>query len=129
MADRFAHWSHWEQRDRDHRAAKWREARTILEGHAPVTRRALLEYWNGHRWLPGDPSYLLDLLHGFERGRYLIENGRLRPAVVTIPVSAAVAAFGPPKPMARAWLGKPAPKPDDHFRMSADAHGGTPSPS
>jgi len=66
----------------------------------------LLEYWNGHRWLPGDPMYLLDLLHGFGRGRTIIDEGRLRPAVVTIPVGEAVAAFGPAKPLAGAWFGK-----------------------
>ena len=106
MTARVAHWLHWEQDDRDRRAARWREARSILDRHDPFVRRALLGYWNGHKWLPGDPAYLLDLLHGFERSRYLIEGGQLRPATVTIPVSEAVAAFGPSKPFAGAWFGK-----------------------
>lgn len=50
--------------------------------------------------------YLLDLLHGFGRGRLLIEDGRVRPAVVTIPVSEAIAASGPSKPVAGAWFGR-----------------------
>lgn len=105
MATRVAHWVEWEQRDRDRRAAKWREARAALDRHEPATRRALLDYWNGHRWLPGDSMYLLDLLHGFGRGRLIMEDGRVRPAVVTIPVSEAIAAFGPSKPVAGAWFG------------------------
>ncbi len=106
MSARVANWIEWEQIDRDRRAASWRKARGTLDGHQPAERGALLDYWNGHKWLPGDPAYLLDLLHGFETGRYLIENGLLRPASITIPVSKAVAAFGPPKPLAGAWFGK-----------------------
>lgn len=109
MTSRVAHWITWEQNDRDRRASLWRRGRSELDRHEPATRRALLEYWNGHRWLPGDPMYLLDLLHGFGKGRYVIDHGTLRPAVVTIPVSEALAAFGPSKPVAGAWFGKRAP--------------------
>jgi hypothetical protein len=104
MATRVAHWVEWEQKDRDRRAAKWRQARAALDRHEPATRRALLDHWNEHRWLPGAPSYLLDLLHGFATGRIVVEDGRARPARVTIPVREAIAAFGPGKPSA--WLGK-----------------------
>jgi len=106
MTSRVATWITCEQSGRDHRAAQWRRARSSLDRHEPTSLRALLEYWNGHRWLPGDPMYLLDLLHGFSKGRYVIDDGTLRPAVVTIPVREAVAAFGPSKPLAGAWLGK-----------------------
>ena len=106
MTARVTHWIASEQRDRDRRAAQWREGRATLDGHDLATRRALLDYWNGHRWLPGDPTYLLDLLHGFETGRYVIDNRQLRPVSITISVSQAVAAFGPPKPLAGAWFGK-----------------------
>jgi len=109
MTARVAHWIERTQRDRDHRASLWRQARFELDRHEPATRRVLLEYWNGHRWLPGDPVYLLDLLHGFGKGRYVIDHGTLRPAVVTIPVSEAIAAFGPSKPIAGAWFGRQAP--------------------
>lgn len=105
MATRVAHWIEWERKDRDRRAAKWREARAALGRHDPATRRALLDYWNGQRF-PGDPWYLLDLLHGFSKGRYLVEHGQLHPAVVAIPVSQASAAFGPSKPAAAGWFGK-----------------------
>ncbi len=106
MTARVANWIECEQNNRDRRAASWRKARGRLDGHQPAERRALLDYWNGHKWLPGDPVYLLDLLHGFQTGRYVIENGRLRPASIVIPVSQAVAAFGPGKPLAGAWFGK-----------------------
>jgi len=106
MTLRVAHWITWEQNDRDRRASMWRQARSELDRHEPATRQALLEYWNCHRWLPGDPVYLLDLLHGFGRGRTIIDEGRLHPAVVTIPVGEAVAAFGSTKPLAGAWFGK-----------------------
>ena len=106
MTTRIANWIAQEQKGRDHRALQWRRGRALLDQHEPATRRVLLEYWNGHRWLPGDPMYLLDLLHGFGRGRTIIDEGRLRPAVVTIPVGEAVAAFGPAKPLAGAWFGK-----------------------
>jgi len=109
MATRVATWITSEQQDRDRRATLWHRARCVLDRHEPTSRRVLLEYWNGHRWLPGDPMYLLDLLHGFSRGRYIIEDGTLRPAVVTIPVREAVAAFGPSKPVAGGWLGKRRP--------------------
>ena len=111
MATRVVQWIAWEQRDQDRRAADWRKARAALDRHAPATRRTLLDYWNGHRWLPGDPMYLLDLLHGFSKGRLLIEDGQIRPAAVTIPVSEAVAAFGPSKPAAAGWFGKRVPGP------------------
>jgi len=109
MATRVATWITSEQQDRDRRATLWQRARCVLDRHEPTSRRVLLEYWNGHRWLPGDPMYLLDLLHGFSRGRYIIEDGTLRPAVVTIPVREAVAAFGPSKPVVGGWLGKRRP--------------------
>lgn len=111
MATRVAHWTEWEQQDRDRRAAKWRGARAVLDRHEPATRRALLVYWNDHKWLPGDPCYLLDLLHGFGKGRLLIEDGRIRPTAVVIPVSEAVAAFGPSKPAAAGWFGKRVQRP------------------
>ncbi len=106
MTTRVAHWTAWEQEDRVRRAARWREARALLAAHEPAARQALLHCWNGHKWLPGDASYLLDLLHGFGKGRYFIDQGRLRPAAVAIPISEAVAAFGPAKPLAGAWFGK-----------------------
>src|SRR4051812_38320137 len=105
IADRVENWSRTEQDWRDRRASQWRRARRALDVHDAATRAALLAYWNGHRWLPGDPSYLLDLLHGFRTGRLLLEHGQVRPAVITIPVAMATAAFGPAKPVSRGWFG------------------------
>lgn len=105
MADRVETWNRTEQDWRNRRANQWRRARRALESHDEEIRSALLAYWNGHRWLPGDPAYLLDLLHGFSTGRLVLERGQVRAALVEIPVEAAVAAFGPAKPIARGWLG------------------------
>ena len=90
MAERVARWDSTEQESRDRRAEQWRRARRLLDGHEPVPRRALLAYWNRHRWLPGDPSYVLDLLHGFATGRLVLVDGTVRPAVAEIPASQAL---------------------------------------
>ena len=64
MTERVAAWIKTERDERARRARAWRKARRALDAdHDPTTRRALLDYWNAHRWLPGDPSYLLDMLH------------------------------------------------------------------
>jgi hypothetical protein len=66
MTERVAARIKTERDERARRAGAWRKARRALDAdHDPATRRALLDYWNAHRWLPGDPSYLLDMLHGY----------------------------------------------------------------
>lgn len=105
MAERVERWDRTEQRWRDRRAGQWRRARRRIDALDPAVRRAVLDHWNGHRWLPGDPMYLLDALHGLDTGRLLFEGGRIRPAVVEIPASQAFAAFGPAKPVARGLSG------------------------
>jgi hypothetical protein len=105
MNARVSHWLVTTQRDRDRQAASWRRARRAIEEHEPALRRALLTYWNSHRWLPGDPSYLLDMLHGYETGRLVFDDGQIRPARIVIPASEAAAAFGKPKPVSGGWLG------------------------
>ena len=62
MDSRVATWITGQQAERDRRAGLWRRGRRQLDAHAPASRAALLTYWNGHRWLPGDPGYLLDML-------------------------------------------------------------------
>jgi len=106
MTTRVATWIASEQSNRDRRANSWRRARRALDRHESAIRRALLDYWNGHRWLPGDPSYLLDLLHGFKTERLILDEGQVRPARLTIPASEAAAAFGRPKPVGGGWFGK-----------------------
>ena len=80
MGARAAQWETAEAQQRASRAAAWREARRRLARFDDATRAVVLAYWNGHRWLPGDPSYLLDTIHSFERGRLVLEAGTLRPA-------------------------------------------------
>ena len=106
MTTRVANWITSEQANRDRRARSWRRARQALDQHAPATRQALLAYWNGHRWLPGDPVYLLDMLHGFRTGRLVITDGQVRQARIVIPASEAAAAFGKPKSVAGGWIGR-----------------------
>lgn len=77
MADRAAHWIAREQASRDRRAALWRRARRILQEMPDARRRAVLAFWNPHKWFPGDPVYLLDVLHMLERGVYRIEDGTM----------------------------------------------------
>lgn len=107
MAERVERWDSSERWWRDQRAGMWRRARRHVDGHDPAVRRALLDYWNNHRWLPADPEYLLDMLHGFDTGRLVVVDGEVRPARLTIRPGEAVAAFGPTKPAAPGWLGKP----------------------
>lgn len=85
MAARAAQWETAEAQQRASRAAAWREARRRLARFDDATRAVVLAYWNGHRWLPGDPSYLLDTMHRFEWGRLVLEAGTLRPAQIVLP--------------------------------------------
>ena len=107
MRDRVNAWGVTEQNTRDWQARRWREARRTLDGYDPQTRRALLTYWNGHRWLPAGASYLLDMLHGFNRGRLVLVNGTVQPAHIVISVAEATAVGWGRKPVARGWLGWP----------------------
>lgn len=66
---RTAAWSQHDQRDRYRRAKKWREARTALARYPTPVRTQLLRCWNLHRWFPGDPVYLLAMLHMHDTGR------------------------------------------------------------
>ena len=88
------------------RASLWRRARRDLDRRDPATRQTLLDYWNRHRWLPGDPTYLLDMLHGFDSGRLRIVEGQVQPAKVVISVAEAMDMPTAAKPVAGGWLGK-----------------------
>ena len=85
MADRAAQWEKAEAQQRAGRATAWRNARHRLAQFDEATRAAVLAYWNGHRWLPGDPSYLLDTMHSLERGRLVLDGDTLRPAQIVLP--------------------------------------------
>lgn len=105
MTERVERWDLAERSSRPWRAARWREARRRLDDYPPDIRGALLRYWNEHRWLPGEPSYLLDTLHGFDTGRLILSEGSIRQARVVISVSEAVAIGGRNKPVSRGWFG------------------------
>jgi hypothetical protein len=66
MMQRKEGWSKRFAEDRAARAGKWRAARARLSQHCD--RTALLAYWQRCRW-PGDPSYLLSMLHMYDDGR------------------------------------------------------------
>ena len=110
MDRRVQCWVVTEQANRDRRAGQWRKARRDIADRDRKVQRALLTYWNQHRWLPGDPSYLLDMLHGFDRGRLVLVDGEIVPYRVVIPVSEAIAAFGNPKPVSSGWFNHRASK-------------------
>ena len=105
MAERLVRWAESEAAWRAQRAADWHRARRWIAVLPPAERAAVLAYWNGHRWLPGTPTYLLDTLHALATGRLVIADGTLQSVRAVIPVSEAVAAFGPAKPLAHGWLG------------------------
>lgn len=66
MAERKAGWSKRFAEDRTQRAQKWREGRARLAMHPE--RAELLAYWQRCGW-PGDPTYLLSMLHMYENNR------------------------------------------------------------
>ena len=111
MDKRVRSWIVTEQTNRDHRAAQWRKGRRDIAARDPKIRVALLTYWNGHRWLPGDPTYLLDMLHGFDRGRLVLLNGQVAPHRIVMPAGEAIAAFGSAKPVSGGWFDRRASKP------------------
>ena len=52
----------WWQEQRDFRADRWRKARSSLRALPPGPRNGIIRYWQ-HGSLPGDPTYLLGLIH------------------------------------------------------------------
>ncbi len=104
MDTRVSTWITSQQRQRDRRAGLWRQGRRELEAHPPTLRSALLSYWNQDRWLPGDPTYLLDLLRGFSTGRLILKDGSIQPACITVFRSESIGVVETPKPRAKGWL-------------------------
>lgn len=111
MDQRVQNWIVTAQANRDRRAMQWRKARRDIAARDPTVGHALLIYWNRHRWLPGDPSTLLGMLHGFDRGRLVLLNGEAVPHRIVIPVSEPIAAFGSAKPVSGDWFGHRTSKP------------------
>ena len=84
MARRAAWWPRSQQQTRDRRAAKWREARRRLFAHGDNMRATLRALWRECPY-PADPSYLLDLFHQIDVGRFDVDrppwrfHGPIRP--------------------------------------------------
>ncbi len=88
LAALAVHREEWLQDMRDHKAAKWREARRELRALPPLKQSGLRRYWAQCR-MPGDPVYLISLVHQAKKGvsywgklaylrrMYLVGQGRL----------------------------------------------------
>ena len=74
MLRRAEDWIRHEIADRARRARMWREGRLRLAGMGDNLRPLVLSYWNNHRWLPGDPLYLVDMLHSIETGKLVPDD-------------------------------------------------------
>lgn len=77
MEARARHWIARERTTRTERATLWWAARARLNRLPEPQRTAFLSYWNRHRWLPGDPTYLAGELHSFEVGRLILHDGKI----------------------------------------------------
>ena len=62
MQQRAIGFAESEQKWRDHRASKWREARAKVAAHGEPTRKTIRALWNDAPY-PADPVYLLGMLH------------------------------------------------------------------
>lgn len=52
----------WQEQARHRQACLWHRARSKLFSLDAEQRKAIVEEWNNHRWLPGSPEYLLELI-------------------------------------------------------------------
>lgn len=104
MTERSNRWEKTEQDWRDTRAAQWRKARAAIASLPADEHDAVLRYWNTHRWLPGNPSYLLGCLHEMRTGRLVIQHDTLVRVRVTITAAEATAIDITRKPFASGWL-------------------------
>lgn len=68
MRLRSAGWDRHQREGRQRRAADWRRARARLNSYPAEQRKQLLAFWQRCPY-PGDPSYLLTMLHSFDNGR------------------------------------------------------------
>lgn len=72
MTTRAARYVKSQQAARDKRAADWRRARARLASYGDNARASLLAYWQRNKW-PGDPSYLLMMLHMYDTNRLSLD--------------------------------------------------------
>jgi hypothetical protein len=73
MQQRAISFAESEQKWRDHRASKWREARAKLASYDDASRSVIRKFWNDAPY-PADPVYLLGMLHDIERGRIRLDR-------------------------------------------------------
>ncbi|CAP57879.1 hypothetical protein [Gluconacetobacter diazotrophicus] len=77
MESRAETWARQQQASRDRRARIWRDVRRQVEALPDPVRRAVLDHWNTHRWFPGDPLYLSDVLRALVEGRLYEQDGKI----------------------------------------------------
>lgn len=80
MRDRAFGQADWEARTRQERADQWKRARSELYAISANQRSIILEYWNTHRWLPGNPERLSGILYDFRQGRLTLDQMMQRMA-------------------------------------------------
>lgn len=68
MAKRAEQSARLQASDRQRQANHWRRARQRLAAYPDAVRAALLAYWRRCGW-PGTATYLLSMLHMYDRGR------------------------------------------------------------
>lgn len=68
METRHRQWDRRQALDRAKRAEDWRRARARLRSYPESIRKELLAFWSRCGY-PGDPSYLLTMLHSYDNGR------------------------------------------------------------
>ena len=73
MQERAVSAAQYEQKWRDHRASKWREARKRLASYDDDKRAIVRKLWADAPY-PADPVYLLGMLHDIERGRIPLDR-------------------------------------------------------
>lgn len=77
IAARHEYFPRAQQERRDKLAADWREVRARVAALPDDIRKPFLAYWNNHRWLPGDPSYLGSAVREVEQGGLVLHEGKL----------------------------------------------------
>lgn len=68
MQDRALRWEQIEQKQRAFRAQVWRRARQRFFAVPDIERKQLRDYWNNHRWFPGDAVHFSGFMDLYERG-------------------------------------------------------------
>ena len=73
MKQRAESFAKGEQKDRNFRAKKWREARAKIAAYDEPARSTIREFWNDAPY-PANPVYLLGMLRDIERGPIALDK-------------------------------------------------------